>query len=146
MPSPSRVRSMIYAAIAGTGLAAVSYWLGSIRGAQDALSQYRDLAFQTTDDALRRQLRYDALLSAGRTDEARRAMIGTAWSHYSALEDDARGAFLPASEKMRETIPEVRGFVTEYCGSEAAAFHASTKLSVCKELAARANQRSEVEK
>ena len=146
MPSPSRIRSIVYAAIAGAGLAAVSYWLGSIRGAEDALSQYRDLAFQTADDALRRQLRYDALLSAGRTDEARRAMIGTAWSQYSTLEDDARGAFLPPSRKMQDGIAEVRGFVTEYCGSDAAAFHASTKLSVCRELAARANQRSESEK
>lgn len=146
MPNPSRTRSIVYAAIAGTGLAAISYWLGSIRGAEDALDQYRDLAFQTTDDALRRQLRYDALLSAGRTDEARRALIGTAWSQYSSLEDDARGAFLPPSQKMKDTIAEVRGFVSEYCGSGAAAFHASTKRSVCKELAARANQRSDIEK
>jgi hypothetical protein len=137
MPSPSRLRSILYAAVAGVGLAGISYWLGTIRGAEQALAQYRDLAFQTTDDAMRRQLRNDVLLSAGRIDEARRGMGGAAWSYYSTLEDDARGALLPPSEKMRESIAAIRDYVVEYCQSEAKTFHEAAKLNVCKEHAAR---------
>ncbi len=138
MSSPSRLRSIVYASVAGAGLAAISFWLGSIHGAEQALSQYRDLSFQTTDDAMRRHLRYDALLSEGRIDDARRGMSGAAWSQYAALEDDARGAVLPPSEKMQDTIAAVRRVVADYCQSEAAAFHEAAKLSVCKELDARA--------
>ncbi|HUG03919.1 MAG TPA: hypothetical protein VML92_05795 [Steroidobacteraceae bacterium] len=137
MPSSSRTRSIVYAAIAGTGLAAASYWLGTIHGADQALAQYRDLAFQTTDDAMRRQLRNDVLLSTGRVDEARRGMGAVAWSHYSTLEDDANGASLPSSEKMREAIAAVRGYVLEYCESAAAGFHSSAQFDICKEHAAR---------
>ena len=137
MPRPSRLRSSLYASIAGLGLAAASYWLGTIHGADQALAQYRDLAFQTTDDAMRRQLRNDVLLSAGRIDESRRGMGAAAWSHYSTLEDDAKGASLPSSEKMREAITAVRGYVAEYCKSAAAGFHASSRFDICKEHAAR---------
>jgi hypothetical protein len=137
MPRPSRLRSSIYASIAGLGIAAAFYWLGSIHGADRALSQYRDLAFQTTDDAMRRHLRNDLLLSTGRIDDARRGMVAAAWSHYSTLEDDAQGVSLPASDKMRETITAVRGHVAEYCASAAAGFHASAQFDICKEHAAR---------
>lgn len=137
MSRPSRLRSSIYATIAGLGIAAAFFWFGSIRGADQALSQYRDLAFQTSDDAMRRHLRNDALLSTGRIDEARRGMGAAAWSHYSTLEDDAKGVSLPASDKMREAIIAVRGYVAEYCGSEAAGFHASAQFDICKEHAAR---------
>ncbi len=137
MSRPSRLWSSIYASIAGLGLAAAFYWLGSIRGADQALAQYRDLAFQTTDDAMRRQLRNDVLLSTGRVDDTRRGMGAAAWSHYSTLEDDAKGASLPASVKMREAIVAVRGYVAEYCESAAAGFHASAQFDICKEHAAR---------
>lgn len=137
MPRPSRLRSSIYASIAGLGIAAAFYWFGSIHGSDQALSQYRDLAFQTTDDAMRRHLRNDLLLSTGRIDDARRGMVAAAWSHYSALEDDAKGASLPASDKMREAIPAVRSYVAEYCASTAAGFHASAQFDICKEHAAR---------
>ena len=137
MPSPSRLRSSLYAGIAGLGIAAAFYWFGSIHGANQALSQYRDLAFQTTDDAMRRHLRNDLLLSTGRIDEARRGMGAAAWSHYSTLEDDAKGATLPASDRMREAIAAVRGYVAEYCESGAAGFHASAQFDICKEHAAR---------
>jgi hypothetical protein len=137
MPRPSRLRSNIYTGIAGLGLAAASYWLGTIHGADKALAQYRDLSFQTTDDAMRQQLRNDVLLSTGRTNEARRGMGAAAWSHYSTLEDDAKGASLPSSEKMRESITTVRGYVADYCQSAAAAFHASTRFDICKEHARR---------
>jgi hypothetical protein len=85
-------------------------------------------------------LRFDTLLSKGQVDEARRGMSGAAWSHYSSLEDDARGAFLSPSVKMQESIAAVRNFVGEYCQSEAAAFHEAAKISICKELAARTRQ------
>lgn len=137
MPRPSRLRSSLYASIAGLGIAAAFYWFGSIYGADRALSQYRDLAFQTTDDAMRRHLRNDVLLSTGRIDDARRGMGAAAWSHYSTLEDDAKGATLPASDKMRDVIAAVRGHVAEYCTSAAAGFHASAQFDVCKERAAR---------
>lgn len=137
MPRSSRFRSNMYAGIAGLGLAAATYWLGTIHGAEQALAQYRDLSFQTTGDAMRRQLRNDMLLSAGRTDEARRGLVAAAWSYYSTLEDDAMGASLPSSEKMRESITAVRGYVAEYCESAAAAFHASAQFDICKEHAAR---------
>jgi hypothetical protein len=137
MPRPSKLRSSIYASIAGLGLAAASYWLGTIHGAEQALAQYRDLSFQTTDDAMRRHLRNDVLLSTGRTDEARRGMGAAAWSHYSTLEDDAMGASLPSSKKMRESITAVRGYVAEYCQSAAATFHASAQFDICKEHATR---------
>ena len=140
MFNPSRLRSIIYAVIAGAGLAGAAYWLGTIRGAEQALAQYRNLSFQTTEDAMRRQLRFDTLLSKGQSDEARRGMAGAAWSHYSSLEDDAHGVFLPASEKMQESIASVRRFVADYCQSEAAAFHAAAKISVCRELALRGRQ------
>ncbi|MEX2151529.1 MAG: hypothetical protein WD793_15050 [Steroidobacteraceae bacterium] len=137
MSRPSRLRSSIYASIAGLGIAAAFYWFGSIHGADQALAQYRDLAFQTTDDTMRRHLRNDVLLSTGRVDEARRGMGAAAWSQYSTLEDDANGASLPASEKMREAITAVRGYVAEYCKSAAAGFHASRQFDICKEHAAR---------
>ena len=137
MSRPARLRSNLYASIAGLGIAAASYWLGSIHGADQALAQYRDLAFQTTDDGMRRHLKNDVLLSTGRVDEARRGMVAVAWSHYSTLEDDAKGASLPSSEKMREAIAAVRGYVAEYCQSAAAGFHASAQFDICKEHAAR---------
>lgn len=137
MPSPSRIRSIVYASIAGLGLGIATYWLGAIRGADQALSQFRDLAFQTTDDSMRRGLRLDTLLAKGQVDQARRALGGVAWSHYSTLEDDAAGAMLPPSEKMRSSIEGIRGVVADYCKSEAAAFHQSVKVSICRELAAR---------
>ena len=136
MPRPSRLRSSIYASIAGLGLAAASYWLGTIHGADQALAQYRDLAFQTTDDAMRRHLRNDVLLSTGRVDETRRGMGAAAWSHYSTLEDDAKGASLPSSKKMRESIAAVRGYVAAYCQSAAAVFHTTTQFDISKEHAA----------
>lgn len=137
MSRPSRIRSILYASIAGLGLAAISYWLGTIHGAERSLAQYRDLAFQTTDDAMRRQLKNDALLAAGRDDEARRRMGAAAWSHYTTLEDDAKGAALPASEKMREAITAVRDYVAGYCASASAGFHASAQFDICREHAAR---------
>ncbi|MDP9198976.1 MAG: hypothetical protein M3O07_07160 [Pseudomonadota bacterium] len=137
MSRPSKLRSSIYASIAGLGIASAFYWFGSIHGADRALSQYRDLAFQTTDDAMRRHLRNDLLLSTGRIDEARRGMGAAAWSHYSTLEDDAKGVSLPASDKMREAITAVRGYVAEYCESAAAGFHAPAQFDICKEHAAR---------
>lgn len=137
MSRSSRIRSILYASIAGVGIAGSFFWFGSIHGANQALAQYRDLAFQTTDDAMRRQLKNDVLLSAGRIDEARRRMGAAAWSHYSALEDDAKGVSLPSSEKMREAITAVRGYVAEYCKSAAAGFHASAQFDICQEHAAR---------
>lgn len=137
MPSPSRIRSVAYASIAGLGLGAASYWLGTVHGADRALAQFRDLSFQTADDAMRRQLRYDMLLSKGRVEETRRALGGVAWSHYSTLEDDARGVMLPSTEKMRSSIEGIRTVVSEYCGSDAATFHAGAKVNLCREFAAR---------
>jgi hypothetical protein len=137
MSRPSRIRSIVYASIAGVGIAGSFFWFGSIHGASQALAQYRDLAFQTTDDAMRRKLKNDVLLSAGRIDEARRRMGAAAWSHYSALEDDATGTSLPSSEKMRESIAAIRAYVAEYCESAAAGFHASEQFDICKEHAAR---------
>jgi len=77
------------------------------------------------------------LLSTGRIDESRRGMGAAAWSHYSTLEDDAKGASLPSSEKMREAITAVRAYVAEYCQSAAAGFHAAKQFDICKEHAAR---------
>jgi hypothetical protein len=137
MPRPSRIRSIVYASIAGLGLAASCYWLGTIHGAEQALAQYRNLAFQTTDDAMRRHLKNDVLLSSGRIDEARRGMGAAAWSHYSTLEDDAKSASLPSSEMMRKSITAIRDYVAEYCRSAAAGYHAAAQFDICKEHAAR---------
>lgn len=137
MPSQSRIRSIAYASLAGLGLGLACYGLGSVHGADRALMQFRDLSFQTAEDAMRRQLRYDTLLANGRVEDARRAMGGVAWSHYSTLEDDARGLMLPSTEKMRNSIDGIRTAVAAYCGSDAAAFHAGAKIGICREYAAR---------
>jgi hypothetical protein len=108
-----------------------------IHGADRTLSQFRDLAFQTTGDALRRPLRMDALLAGSRIDDARRGMRGVAWTFDSTLEDDAGGATLPPTDRMRDSIAGIRVVVADYCGSKAAIFHESSRMSVCKELAAR---------
>jgi hypothetical protein len=121
MTAPSRLRSTLYATIAGLGLGGMSYWFGTVRGAEQALDQFRDLSFQNTGASMERLLRFDAMLAAGEVDGARRGMGQVAWSHYQSLEDDAGGAYLPPSAKMLESIPGIRQVVSGYCASGLAA-------------------------
>lgn len=117
MTAPSRLRSSLYATVAGLGLAGMSYWFGTVRGAEQALDQFRDLSFRNTGASMERLLRLDAMLAAGEVDGARRAMGQVAWSHYTSLEEDAGGAYLPASAKMRDSIAGIRQVVSGYCAS-----------------------------
>jgi hypothetical protein len=131
MPEPSKIRSRIYASIAGIGLAAVSYWLGTIHGATAALDQFRDLSFMATDAALRRAIRFDALLDARDIDGARRGTMGAAASHYESLEVDAAGSDMPATPKMKAMIVDTRRAIADYCATSAAVFHESAAINLC---------------
>jgi len=137
MPTPSRRLTTLYSAIACVGCSIAFYWIGALRGSEQALAQFRDLSFQTTAASMQRLLRLDALLAAGQVDEARRRMSSVAWSHYTSLEDDAAGSSLAASARMRESIGGIRGFVTDYCKSGAAAFAAESENGRCREVARR---------
>lgn len=135
MKPPSKVRSRIYASIAGVGLAAVAYWLGTIHGATKALDQFRNLSFAATDSALRRELRFDSLLADGNVDGARRSALGAAIAHYQSLAEEASGARQPPTEWMSSAFVESHRWVSEYCATPAAAFHASTETNLCGSLA-----------
>ena len=131
----------------------MSYWFGTVRGAERTLDQFRDLSFQNTEASMGRLLRFDAMLAAGDVDGARRGIGQVAWSHYTTLEDDAAGATLPASAKMRASIAGIREVVSGYCaagyaaplGARAAATgpaaagggNAAAGPTVCSELAQR---------
>jgi len=63
-----------------------------------------------------------------------------AWSHYTSLEDDAAGAHLPPSAKMRDSIAGIRQVVSGYCASKVAAPPAAggpAGPDLCRELAQR---------
>jgi hypothetical protein len=137
MAAPSKLRSSLYAAAAGLGLAGVSYWIGTIHGADRALGEFRDLSFQSTEASMQRLLRFDALLGSGDVIDARRKMGNVAWSHYTSLEDDAAGAYLPPSAKMQASIAATREAVGGYCRSGAALPAVAGAPGLCEELARR---------
>ncbi len=134
MTAPPKWRSTVYATIAGLGLAGMSYWLGTVSGAERTLDQFRDLSFRDTEAGMARLLRFDAMLAAGDVDGARRGIGQVAWSHYTTLEDDAAGATLPASAKMRDSIAGIREVVSGYC---AAGFTAPVAATVAPTVGAR---------
>ena len=113
-------------------IAGLGYAAGLYHGTLQTMSLWRDFSSAARDGDMRRLLSADELLANGEVDLARRKLSAVALSDYLALEDDAAGHLLPATEGMLLSIGDTRRYVERYCASEAAAFHLHSDATVCK--------------